>query len=191
MPAAGGVLQDALFPGQSARGFRATAAPKGVAVANCLRAQALQPAAVQVLFSSVSSLLGSPGQANYAAANAVLDAAAAACAQRGSPVLSVQWGAWAGGGMAAQDKQTAARVERTGMALIQPERGLAALSGVLGAAGGWSGRRASRRVVGDEGMWVGGWVMRAGGWVVWSWGQSSPLASTIAITFSHHLSLPP
>ena len=112
---------------------------------------ALQPACCQVLFSSVSSLLGSPGQANYAAANAVLDAAAAACAQRGSPVLSVQWGAWAGGGMAAQDKQTAARVERTGMALIQPERGLAALSGVLGAAGGWSGRRASRRVVGDEG----------------------------------------
>ena len=40
----------------------------------------------------------------------------------------MQWGAWAGGGMASAE--TAARVERMGMALVTPEAGLAALQGV-------------------------------------------------------------
>jgi hypothetical protein len=80
-----------------------------------------------VHFSSVASLLGSPGQANYAAANAGLDAAAGAAQLSGIPAVSVQWGAWAGGGMAAADAQTAARVERMGMSLISPAAGLAAL----------------------------------------------------------------
>jgi hypothetical protein len=43
----------------------------------------------------------------------------------------VQWGAWAGGGMAAADAQTAARVERMGMSLISPAAGLAALEAAL------------------------------------------------------------
>ena len=83
------------------------------------------------MFSSVASLLGSPGQANYSAANAALDAAAAGMAAAGLPALSIQWGAWAGGGMAAADAGTAARVERMGMLLIRPERGLASLEGEI------------------------------------------------------------
>ena len=95
----------------------------------------LQPCGTHVLFSSVASLLGSPGQANYSAANAALDAAAAGMAAAGLPALSIQWGAWAGGGMAAADAGTAARVERSGLALVQPERGLAALAAAVGALG--------------------------------------------------------
>lgn len=81
------------------------------------------------MFSSVAAFLGAPGQANYSAANAALDAASGALSASGLPALSVQWGAWAGGGMAAADTATAARVERMGMAMVQPARGLAALEG--------------------------------------------------------------
>jgi NADPH:quinone reductase-like Zn-dependent oxidoreductase len=94
-----------------------------------------QPVSHQVMFSSVASLLGSPGQSNYAAANAGLDGLASQLTAAGLPAVSVQWGAWSGGGMASGDAQTAARVKRMGMSLISPAAGLAALEGVLGRFG--------------------------------------------------------
>ena len=94
----------------------------------------MSPNCFTVLFSSVAALLGSPGQANYSAANAALDAAAASSSASGLPSLSVQWGAWAGGGMAAGDPGTEARVQRTGMALVIPKLGLRALATALTSA---------------------------------------------------------
>jgi hypothetical protein len=93
------------------------------------------PISHQVMFSSVASFLGSPGQTNYAAANAGLDGLAGQLTAAGLPAVSLQWGAWSGGGMASADAQTAARVERMGMSLISPTAGLAALEGVLGRLG--------------------------------------------------------
>jgi hypothetical protein len=116
-------------------GARRVFAPKLAALGQWLQLQQLQPSAAQVLFSSVASLLGSPGQANYSAANAALDSAAAACQAAGMAAVSVQWGAWAGAGMAASDAQTAARVERLGMGMVRPAQGLAALEGVLAGLG--------------------------------------------------------
>ena len=86
---------------------------------------------LQVLFSSVASLLGAAGQANYAAANAAADGLTASWQAAGRPFVSVQWGAWAGGGMAAQNAATSAGVRRQGMDMLTPQQGLAALEGLL------------------------------------------------------------
>ncbi len=130
---AGGVLADATLANQSLHSLRQVHAPKALSLAKWLAASSCQPAAAQVLFSSVASLVGAPGQANYSAANSALDASAAAMRSQGLSSTSVQWGAWAGAGMAAQDARTAARIERMGMGMMQPAQGLAALEGALGS----------------------------------------------------------
>lgn len=74
---------------------------------------------------------GPPGQANYAAANSLLDFSAFAAQRRGFVSTSVQWSAWSGAGMASNDASTKARVERTGLGMVGAGAGLAAMSGLL------------------------------------------------------------
>jgi acyl carrier protein len=124
---AAGVLSDALLSNQTPSSIRSVLAAKTAGLQAMQQQLSLQPVSQQVLFSSVAALLGSPGQSNYAAANAALDAAAAASSCMGLPALSIQYGAWAGAGMAARDQQTAARAARLGLPLLQPSQALAAL----------------------------------------------------------------
>ena len=75
---AAGVLADATLRNQSLAGLRTAWAPKVAALQQLGGGYGRQPGAFQLLFSSIAALLGSPGQANYSAANATLDAMAQA-----------------------------------------------------------------------------------------------------------------
>jgi acyl transferase domain-containing protein/acyl carrier protein len=129
---AAGNLADATIANQTLAGIRAVYAPKVLPAETLQSDLHAHPSTAQVLFSSVASLLGAPGQLNYSGANAALDSLAQSSRSRGLTSVSVQWGAWSGGGMAS--KETASRVERMGMGMILPDDGLAALTGLLGAA---------------------------------------------------------
>jgi hypothetical protein len=81
-----------------------------------------------VLFSSLASVTGSAGQANYVLANTFLDGLAAYRRQHGMPALSIGWGPWAGGGMAAELADTMAR---SGLRPLAAGEALDALAEVL------------------------------------------------------------
>jgi myxalamid-type polyketide synthase MxaE and MxaD len=84
-----------------------------------------------ILFSSVAALLGSPGQANYAAANSFMDALAWERRAEGLPALSINWGAWSEVGLAAQAAR-GGRLSQRGFGSISPGEGLEALSHLVG-----------------------------------------------------------
>ena len=79
-----------------------------------------------VMFSSVAGVFGGPGQGNYAAANAFLDALAVHRRAQGLAAQSVAWGLWAQasgitGGLGAADLS---RISRAGVSPLPSDRGL-------------------------------------------------------------------
>ncbi|WP_405858481.1 SDR family NAD(P)-dependent oxidoreductase [Streptomyces sp. NBC_00090] len=78
-----------------------------------------------VLFSSISGLLGTAGQANYAAANSYLDALAAHRRTGGRAATTLAWGLWQEGMGQSLDEAGINRWTRSGIAPLTAEQGLA------------------------------------------------------------------
>ena len=120
---AAGILDDGLIVSQTEARLKHVMAPK-------LRGwellhQALPQEPFFVGFSSMASLLGSPGQVTYSAANGALDDDCLARSHRSSQAngvhLSLQWGPWAGAGMAGVlGERDRKRFEMLGVGLLEP-----------------------------------------------------------------------
>ena len=83
-----------------------------------------------VLFSSIASLFGSPGQGNHAAANAFLDGLAGYRRVLGLEGLSINWGPWSEIGAFAK-REVGAEVAARGIQAFPPKRGFAALETLM------------------------------------------------------------
>jgi acyl transferase domain-containing protein len=124
-----GVLDDGILLNQSWERFEGVLRAK--VVGGWLLHELAQELDLMVFFSSAAALLGNPGQGSYAAANAFLDGLACLRRQQGLPGLSIQWGAWAGEGMAARVGSTLHNL----LPALQGELALLALEKALGASG--------------------------------------------------------
>jgi phthiocerol/phenolphthiocerol synthesis type-I polyketide synthase C len=125
-----GVLADGTLPQLDRERFRTVTRPKIDGAWNLHRTTAEDPLEVFVLFSSAASLLGSPGQANYCAANAFLDGLAQHRRALGLPAISIQWGPWTEVGLAAARADRGARLAMRGIAGMAPAAALTALAAV-------------------------------------------------------------
>jgi NADPH:quinone reductase-like Zn-dependent oxidoreductase/acyl carrier protein len=129
---AAGVLDDGLLMQQTWARFRTVLAPKVDGAWLLDRHTRHLALDWFVLFSSASALLGAVGQANYAAANAVLDALAHQRQASGLPALSINWGAWSEVGMAAAlGARDQHRIATRGMRSINPVAGVRALERLM------------------------------------------------------------
>lgn len=125
-----GVLDDALLSQQSLERFRTTLAPKAFGACHLDRLTKDDELDFFIVSSSVSSLFGSPGQANYATANALLDGLVAQRRAQGLPATGVNFGPWAQGGMASSEAATA-NISAQGLIPLDPSAALAALAEVV------------------------------------------------------------
>ena len=129
---AAAVLDDGLLLQLTSERLAAVLAPKVAGAWNLHTLTRDDPLDFFVLFSSAAGLLGAPGQAHYAAANAFLDALAHHRRAQGLPALSINWGPWAEVGLAAAQANRGQRLAAQGLASLTPTEGLAALAHLLG-----------------------------------------------------------
>ncbi len=131
---AAGVLADRVLLEADRSRFEEALAPKIRGAWNLHELTCPDPLEFFVLFSSVSALLGTTGQANYAAGNSFLDALAEYRRARELPAVSVSWGPWAEVGLAAAESNRGERLASQGLGSLSPAAGAAIFSRILTSA---------------------------------------------------------
>ncbi|MFF4214143.1 type I polyketide synthase [Streptomyces sp. NPDC001796] len=127
---AAGVVEDELMLRMSRDTFQRVMRPKMNGGWLLHRLFADTPLEFFVLFGSVGSVIASAGQANYAAANAFLDALAQHRRSLGLPALSIGWGPWSVGMVEKLNLEQ--MYARRGIELITPEAGMRILGRLIG-----------------------------------------------------------
>ena len=130
---AAGAVADGLIESLTPDRFDEVFRPKADAAWHLHRLTAGLDLSAFVLFSSAAGTFGSPGQANYAAANAFLDGLAAHRHGLGLPALSLAWGLWdSGDGMAGRlGTDGRARLARGGLARMEVDEALGLFDAAL------------------------------------------------------------
>ncbi|MDE2719062.1 SDR family NAD(P)-dependent oxidoreductase [Candidatus Palauibacter polyketidifaciens] len=122
-----GVLSDGVIENQNWERFEEVLWPKVLGAWHLHRATMALDLDLFILFSSVTGVVGNPGQTNHAAANAFLDQVAAHRRALGLPGQAIAWGAWSGIGEAEEQRE---RIEKqlayTGAGWITPRQGIEA-----------------------------------------------------------------
>ncbi|WP_194923336.1 type I polyketide synthase [Catenulispora pinisilvae] len=129
-----GVLDDGVFTSMTAERVDTVMRPKADAAWHLHDLTADRDLDAFVLFSSAAATFGGAGQANYAAANAFLDALAAHRQSAGLPATALAWGLWSEAstmtGHLGGDQKS--RISRDGGDALTAEDGLALLEAALG-----------------------------------------------------------
>ncbi|WP_165498158.1 type I polyketide synthase [Siculibacillus lacustris] len=127
-------LDDGLISGLTPERLRAVLATKVGGALALDAATADQPLDHFVVYSSATTVVGSPGQAAYVAANAFLEGFARTRRAAGRPALAIGWGAIADAGIIARDRALGERLRRTtGVVGIRSAEALAHLGRLLAA----------------------------------------------------------
>ncbi|MFJ6699524.1 SDR family NAD(P)-dependent oxidoreductase [Streptomyces sp. NPDC091272] len=132
---AAGVIADKAVAEKTPEQFARVFTTKVAGLRNLLDATADDPLRTVCLFSSVSAVVGNPGQSDYAMANAVMDQLAPHLAEERptAHVVSMAWGAWCGGMVGPQLQEHFAQQQ---VALIPVEEGARAFAAELVAGSG-------------------------------------------------------
>ena len=127
-----GVLSDAALTNQDWGRFERVLWPKVLGAWRLHRATEGRDLDLFVLFSSLTGVLGNPGQANHAAANAFLDQLARHRRALGLAGQSIAWGTWSGVGEAEEQRgRIEERLAAAGAGWMTAQQGLAALDRVV------------------------------------------------------------
>ncbi|WP_440083610.1 type I polyketide synthase [Streptosporangium sp. LJ11] len=130
---AAGVLQDGVVEGLTAEQVHHVLRPKADAAWHLHRLTMDYDLRAFLLFSSIAGVIGTPGQANYAAANAFLDGLATHRRATGRPAVSLAWGYWAQESAMSRHltERDVTRLAGAGIAPLPTERALRLLDAAL------------------------------------------------------------